>query len=182
MLYAPSSFNIHALRNKCFCVRCCASDAKNASLYCAISHIHVEIALQHIYNLLRRTWFIFRARQPVIKVNYFFERIVPNMSERMYRRYFRMKRDTLARIAADLEDCPLLFQNDQYRRISHDKKIAMTCAYLGTQCPTIQYVMFWLGLSFYLHIHAQYFYHNFISVIPTDYHTYLVLRKNLSCV
>ena len=46
--------------------------------------------------------------------------------------------ETLQRLTDDLADSDILFQQNRYSRIPLKKKIAMACAYLGTQTPTIQ--------------------------------------------
>ena len=82
--------------------------------------------------------FKFRYREPVIKVENFFEETVPNMPPRIFRRYFRMYPATLYSIFNYFATSPILYQREQYIRIPKIKKIAMTCAYLGCSLPLLQ--------------------------------------------
>ena len=59
------------------------------------------------------------------------------MSPRMFRRYYRMFSDTLLNLHNYLINVPQLRQEGNIR-IPLDKKIAMTCCYLGSAAPTIQ--------------------------------------------
>ena len=80
-------------------------------------------------------FYIFSLRNDLLKVTNFYENVVPFMIPRIFRRYFRMYQETLQHLTAFLQ--PQLQQN-MYARISVDKKVAMTCCYLGTNLPIIQ--------------------------------------------
>ena len=79
-----------------------------------------------------------RFREPVVKVKNFYEETVPDMQPRIFRRYFRMFPQTFTSVCDFLRNVPILDQELQYTRIPTDKKIAMTCAYLGSKLPLLQ--------------------------------------------
>ena len=80
----------------------------------------------------------YRQRQPVIKVNNFFEITAQGMSTRMFRRYFRMNQGSLENLTDYIRLHPLLYQHPSYERICVEKKLAMTTCYLGSSSTTIQ--------------------------------------------
>ena len=80
--------------------------------------------------------FICSFRRPVVKVKGFFERLAPNVPPRMFRRYFRMFPPTLTALTNLVRNDPILYQTPQYTRISVEKKVGMTCAYLGSSATT----------------------------------------------
>ena len=99
-------------------------------------------------------YFIFRERNKIPKIEKFYEVIVPKMAPRHFRRYFRMYTDTLNSIISYLalrEPFTTLLDKG---RICRHKKVAMTCAYLGSKQTIMQYVVTFL---FYLLIFLEYF-------------------------
>ena len=90
---------------------------------------------------------IFRERNKIPKIDKFYEVIVPKMAPRHFRRYFRMYTDTLNSIISYLAlQEPFTTLLDKGRVCRH-KKVAMTCAYLGSKQTIMQYVVTFL---FYL--------------------------------
>ena len=61
------------------------------------------------------------------------------MDARIFRRYYRMNRNTIDVLVNHLSQVPELHQEARYRRIPLRKKISMTTAYLGCSLPTLQY-------------------------------------------
>ena len=99
-------------------------------------------------------YFIFREQNEIPKIEKFYEVIVPKMAPRHFRRYFRMYTDTLNSIISDLalrEPFTTLLDKG---RVCRHKKVAMTCAYLGSKQTIMQYVVIVL---FYLLIFFKYF-------------------------
>ena len=97
--------------------------------------------------LANGNYFIFRERNKIPKIQKFYEVIVPKMAPRHFRRYFRMYTDTLNSIISYLalrEPFTTLLDKG---RVCRHKKVAMTCAYLGSKQTIMQYVVTFL---FYL--------------------------------
>ena len=89
-------------------------------------------------------YFIFRERNRIPKIEKFYEVIVPKMAPRHFRRYFRMYTDTLNSIISYLalrEPFTTLLDKG---RVCRHKKVAMTCAYLGSKQTIMQYVVIFL--------------------------------------
>ena len=116
-----------------------AANSIRLSTLCFI--IQIIKYYHNICYLTYRCFFHLRFRQNIIKVDYFFEQTVPNMTPRMFRRYFRMYSDTMENLINYLWPLQPLQQPHQYQRIPVEKKIAMTCAYLGSTCPVKQSVL-----------------------------------------
>ena len=88
--------------------------------------------------------FVFRERNKIPKIEKFYEVIVPKMAPRHFRRYFRMYTDTLNSIISYLAlQEPFTTLLDKGRVCRH-KKVAMTCAYLGSKQTIMQYVVTFL--------------------------------------
>lgn len=84
-------------------------------------------------------FFSFRNRQVIVKVNDFFENTAVQMTPRLFRRYFRMNRNTLHNLTNYMSQVPLVQPlRLNTRSISLAKKMAMTCCYLGSSASTIQ--------------------------------------------
>ena len=80
----------------------------------------------------------FRQRNTIIKIPKFYEAIVPQMIPRNFRRYFRMFENTLENIIAYLvAEEPYASLLDK-GRVTKEKKVAMTCAYLGSKLTIVQ--------------------------------------------
>ena len=92
--------------------------------------------------------FVCRRRKKIVKVSQFFELTVPNMTPRMYRCYFRMYPHTLFVITEHIAQSQFLQQIDRYIRIPVGKKLAMTCAYIGSSYPTLQLVFMFPNFIF----------------------------------
>ena len=84
--------------------------------------------------------FFFRERNVIPKIENFFEVIVPRMVPRHFRRYFRMYDDTLDSIISYLSSREPFTSMLDKGRICRTKKVAMTCAYLGSKQTIMQYV------------------------------------------
>ena len=83
--------------------------------------------------------YIHRRRcQRIVKVEFFYENTCHYMTARIFWRYFRMSQGTLNEVIRFLENSDHLQQREQYIRVPVDKKIAMTCCYLGSSVPTMQ--------------------------------------------
>ena len=78
-------------------------------------------------------------RQPIAKIQHFYEVTVQNMTPRYFRRYFRCNKETLQNLVHYISPVNLLYQHPSYTRITIEKKIAMTLAYLGSSATTLQY-------------------------------------------
>ena len=89
-------------------------------------------------------YFDFRERNKIPKIQKFYEVIVPKMAPKHFRRYFRMYTDTLNSIISYLalrEPFTTLLDKG---RICRHKKVAMTCAYLGSKQTIMQYILTFL--------------------------------------
>ena len=102
----------------------------------------VEVSLDNFYFSQSKTTciaiYICSNRRSIPKVENFFEVIVPRMAPKHFRRYFRMYEDTLESIISYLaleEPFTSLLDRGQ---ISRHKKVAMTCAYLGSKQTIMQ--------------------------------------------
>lgn len=73
----------------------------------------------------------FRIREPVPKVFRFYETLVPRMTGRQYNRIFRMHRSTMTALIEFLTTNADL--SPRARGVAVDKRVAVTCAYLGSQ-------------------------------------------------
>ena len=71
-----------------------------------------------------------------MKIDGFYENIVPYMDDRLFRRYFRIFPPTLLTIANFLKDAPI-FQELELRT-EYLKIISMTLCYLGSSATTQQ--------------------------------------------
>ena len=81
---------------------------------------------------------ICRQRHKVVKVENFFEVIVPSMMPKLFRRYFRMYEETMKSVISYLShDEPHATLLDK-GRVSRHKKVAMTCAFLGSNQTIVQ--------------------------------------------
>ena len=75
-------------------------------------------------------------KQEILKVPNFYENVVPNMPPGLFRRYFRMYKETLSTLTEYLH--LVMITGNNHVAICIPKKIAMACAYLGSQYPTLQ--------------------------------------------
>ena len=99
-------------------------------------------------------FFFFRERNKIPKIEKFYEVIVPKMAPRHFRRYFRMYTDTLNSIISYLalrEPFTTLLDKGH---VCRHKKVARTCAYLGSKQTIMQSVVTFL---FYLLIYLESF-------------------------
>ena len=74
----------------------------------------------------------------VVKVRNFYEHTSQHMIAHIFRRYFRMNRLTLIALRNYIQHLPMLQHTVALRNIVLEKKIAMTCCYLGSSAPTLQ--------------------------------------------
>ena len=72
------------------------------------------------------------------KVNNFYEITAQQMLPKYFRRYFRMYKETLDQITTYIRRTERMQDLESTSRISIDKQVAMTCAYLGSKTTTIQ--------------------------------------------
>ena len=82
--------------------------------------------------------YIFRQRYKIPKIDNFYEVVVPDMMPKLYRRYFRMYEETLHSVLsylASVEPHATLLNKG---KVPRDKKVAMTCAYLGSKQTIVQ--------------------------------------------
>ena len=109
--------------------------------------------MSHEHHIMSN-YFVLRERNKIPKIEKFYEVIVPKMAPRHFRRYFRMYTDTLNSIISYLAlREPFTTLLDKARVCRH-KKVAMTCAYLGSKQTIMQYVV---TLLFYFLIFLKYF-------------------------
>ena len=93
-------------------------------------------------------YFYFRERNKIPKIEKFYEVIVPKMAQKHFRRYFQMYAETLNSIISYLAlQEPFTTLLDKGRVCRH-KKVAMTCAYLGSKQTIMQYVVIFLFFLF----------------------------------
>ena len=74
-------------------------------------------------------------RHTIVKVDAFFEQTAQSMTPRIFRRYFRMYSQTLGNLIRFFGNDPNLQPLRANTSITVGKKIAMTCAYLGSTTP-----------------------------------------------
>ena len=78
-----------------------------------------------------------RTRNQIIKIDRWYEDVVPNMMPREFRRFFRMNDTTLNGLVQFVHNSPFL-QSERSHAIELSKKVGMCCTYLGTITPTHQ--------------------------------------------
>ena len=72
-----------------------------------------------------------------VKVNRFYEDIMASMTDRTYRLYMHMNRETFDRLCTFVNGIPRMNEYVTNSRIEFGKIIAMTCIYLGNQMTTM---------------------------------------------
>ena len=141
-MYSPSHFGCF-VQSRCECFHCITM--RTAIKACM--NLHTMHKIQHTHgknyffspsNTTCIAIYICSNRRSIPKVENFFEVIVPRMAPKHFRRYFRMYEDTLESIISYLaleEPFTSLLNRG---RISRHKKVAMTCAYLGSKQTIMQ--------------------------------------------
>ena len=72
-----------------------------------------------------------------IKINYFYESNLQQMSDQKFRRYIRMNRCTFHRICQFVSGIRTMNSYMKHSRIELGKIMAMTCIYLGSKMTTL---------------------------------------------
>ena len=84
--------------------------------------------------------YYYRLHDKIYKIINFMEFTVPNMLPQAFRRYFRLRPDTVNKLIHFLSPSPRLQHRQNVRAIPIWKKVYMTLAYLGTQASTLKCV------------------------------------------
>ena len=78
----------------------------------------------------------FSQKEQIMKIPNFYENVVPLLPPRIFRRYFRMYQDTMDQLTHYLRE--QIETNEILSRIPINKKVAMTCCFLGSTYTIIQ--------------------------------------------